>query len=71
MQTKQYLPKLKPLTTNLLQWEAFCDMLDFNIEDQQRKLEQAVDMSDVYKAQGAIAILRRLKYLRDEVNGKQ
>lgn len=71
MHSKQYLPKLKGLTTNNSQWEAFCEMLEFNICEQQRKLEQAVDMSDVFKAQGAIASLRRLKYLKDEVNGKQ
>jgi hypothetical protein len=46
-------------------------MLDYNVVQQQRKLEQAVEMSDVFKAQGAIAALRHLKYLRDEVNVEQ
>jgi hypothetical protein len=46
-------------------------MLDYNVAQQQRKLEQAVEMSDVFKAQGAIAALRHLKYLRDEVNAEQ
>lgn len=46
-------------------------MLDYTIAAHQRKLEQATEMSDVYKAQGAIAALRHLKYLRDEVNAEQ
>ena len=68
---KPFLPKLKPLANNHLQWEAFCEMLDYNVAQQQRKLEQAVEMSDVFKAQGAIAALRHLKYLRDEINVEQ
>jgi hypothetical protein len=46
-------------------------MLDYNILQQQRKLEQSVEMVDIYKAQGAIIALRQLKYLRDEVNVKE
>ena len=68
---KPFLPKLKPLASNHLQWEAYCEMLDYTIAAHQRKLEQATEMSDVYKAQGAIAALRHLKYLRDEVNAEQ
>jgi len=64
---KQYLPKLKQLANNELQWNAFLEMLEYNIVQHQRKLEQAVDMTDVFKAQGAIAALRQLKYLKDEI----
>jgi len=46
-------------------------MLDSNIEAHQRKLEQASDLQDVFKAQGAIAALRHLKYLKEEVNGSE
>ena len=35
---------------------------------QQANLEQNIDMINVYKAQGAIHSLRKLKQLRDEVN---
>jgi hypothetical protein len=52
------------------QWEAFCDMLDYNINLQHKKLEQANDPVEVYRAQGAIAALRSLKYLKDEINVK-
>ncbi len=64
---KQYLPKLKQLANNELQWNAFLEMLEYNIVQHQRKLEQAVDMADVFKAQGAVAALRQLKYLKDEI----
>lgn len=69
MSNKPYLHKLKPLVSNTLQWEAFVAMLDANIESQQRKLEQAVDLPEVFKAQGAIASLRHLKYLKQEIDG--
>lgn len=65
---KQYLSKLKQLVNIETQWSAFVDMLDYNIVQHQRKLEQAVDVSDMFKAQGAIAALRQLKYLKDEIN---
>jgi len=38
------------------------------IQRQQANLEQNVEMQSIYQAQGAIAILRKLKQLRDEVN---
>ena len=64
---KQYLSKLKQLVNIETQWVAFVDMLEYNIVQHQRKLEQAVDVSDMFKAQGAIAALRQLKYLKDEI----
>ena len=68
---KPFLHKLKPLTGNHLQWEGFCEMLDYWINQHQKKLEQAVEMNDVFKAQGAIAALRHLKYLKEEIDAKQ
>lgn len=65
---KQFLPKLKPLAGNNYQWQAFCDMLDYHIELEQRKLEQASDLKDVFQAQGAITKLRQLKKLKDEID---
>jgi hypothetical protein len=49
-------------------WDAFQDLLDAEIANKQKDLEQASDMREIGKAQGAIAALRRLKYLKDEVN---
>ena len=53
---------------NKKQWDAFNNYLDWVIMQQQSNLEQNIDMVNVYKAQGAISTLRRLKQLRDEVN---
>lgn len=68
---KPFLPKLKPLVNAPHSWDAFVEKLDYDISAQQRKLEQATDMADVFKAQGAIAALRQLKYLKDEINAQQ
>lgn len=68
MSDKTYLPKLKGMLTTPHQWDAFVEMLEYQIEQQQRKLEQSSEMSDVFKAQGAINALRQLKYLKDEIN---
>lgn len=67
---KPFLSKLKTLVNTRTQWDAFNEMLDYSVGLHQKKLEQAVDMIDIYKAQGAIQALRQLKFLRDEVNAK-
>jgi hypothetical protein len=56
---------------NNRQWEAFSSYIDAVIEMQQKALEQADDNIMMYRSQGAIAALRKLKTLRDEVNGSQ
>ncbi len=66
--SKTFLPKLKGMLNSPHMWDAFVEKLDYDIEQQQRKLEQASEMSDVFKAQGAIAALRQLKYLKEEIN---
>lgn len=60
--------KLKPMLTTKRQWDAFCNYVDILIEEQQRKLEQATDTVSIYRAQGSIELLRKLKYMREEVN---
>jgi hypothetical protein len=67
---KAFLPKLKGMLNSPHLWDAFVEKLDYDIEQHQRKLEQATEMSDVFKAQGAIVALRQLKYLKDEINAK-
>jgi uncharacterized protein involved in exopolysaccharide biosynthesis len=66
---QQILSKLKPWVNNNRQWQAFSDYIDAVIEMQQKALEQADDNVMMYRSQGAIASLRKLKTLRDEVNG--
>lgn len=68
MTVKPFLSKLKPLVQSNLQWKAFCEMLDFYIEMEQRKLEQASDLKEIFQAQGAVTKLRQLKKLKDEIN---
>jgi len=70
MMDKSFLPKLKGMLNSPHLWDAFVEKLDYDIEQHQRELEQATEMSDVFKAQGAIVALRQLKYLKDEINAK-
>ncbi len=68
MMDKSFLPKLKGMLNSPNLWDAFVAKLDYDIEQQQRKLEQATDLQEVFRAQGAINALRHLKYLKDEIN---
>lgn len=67
MSDKDYLPKLKILVSSQVSWDAFTDMLDAHVEMMRRKMEQTDVVTDLYRAQGAIAALRQLKYLKDEI----
>ena len=66
--SKPFLPKLKGMFNGPYMWDAFVEKLDYDIEQHQRKLEQATELSEMFKAQGAIAALRQLKYLKEEIN---
>ena len=66
---KQILSKLKPWVGNNRQWQAFSDYIDALVAMQHKALEQTDDNVMMYRSQGAIAALRKLKTLRDEVNG--
>ena len=65
-QRQKVVSKLKPLCSNHKQWEAYSQYLDIMIADQHKKLEQSDNIIYIHQAQGAIQILRSLKYLRDE-----
>ena len=69
MNNQQILSKLKPWVNNNRQWQAFSDYLDAVIDMQHKALEQADDNVMMYRSQGAIAALRKLKTLKDEING--
>ena len=60
---------LKTFVNNKAEWDAFCIELDEMIAMVQGRLEQAENLAEIHRAQGSIHILRRLKYLRDKVNG--
>ena len=59
---------LRKLTTDKELWDAFVEYIDDSIAKQHKALEQAPEVSMMYKLQGSIACLRRMKYLRDELN---
>jgi hypothetical protein len=69
MNNKELLLKLKPLVSNSRQWDHFSKYIDSLIEQQQRTLEQGDNTIFMHRAQGAIAVLRNIKTLRDAVNG--
>ena len=60
---------LKKLVNDKPLWDNFVEYVDHIIDQQHRAMEQAEDSIMLYRAQCAIATLRRLKYLRDEMNG--
>ena len=55
------------MVSNNHQWEAFSNYVDALVEQQHKILEQADNDIIMYRAQGAVASLRKLKLLRDEV----
>jgi len=71
MDRQQILSRLKPLVGNNRQWEAFNNYLDDAIEQHHKVMEQSTDIIALHRQQGAIAVLRRLKQLRDEVVGNE
>jgi hypothetical protein len=64
---KEILGSLKPLVNHQLQLNKYIDAL---IEQHYKAMEQAEDTTVLYRTQGAIGALRRLKFLREEVLGK-
>lgn len=51
-------------------WKAFVTELDEAIAMQHKNLEQSVDPVDVYRCQGQIFALKKLKQMRDKYNGQ-
>jgi|TARA_Y100000114_G_scaffold60514_1_gene55518 hypothetical protein len=49
--------------------DSFNNYIDVLIDRQHQVIEQSENNIMMYRAQGAIATLRRLKYLREEVLG--
>ena len=57
------------MVNNNRQWEAFNSYLDDAIMQHHKVMEQSNDVVALHRQQGAIAVLRKLKMLRDEING--
>jgi len=64
---KAILSNLKPLVNHQLHLNKYLDAL---IEQHHKAMEQADDIVVLHRTQGAIGALRRLKFLREEVLGK-
>ena len=60
---------LKKIVNDKTIWVAFNKTLDDKINQVHVKMEQVQGEADIYRCQGEIAALRKLKYLRDEING--
>lgn len=60
---------LKPLVNDPLLWKSFLEWVDGAIEKSHLNLEKLTEPAGIYREQGKIDGLRRLKRLREEVNG--
>lgn len=60
---------LKQLVNNKHLYEDFLEEIDERIEQTRKALEQASDVETMYRMQGAIGALRKLKTLKEKVNG--
>jgi hypothetical protein len=69
MTEKRWLSALKPLASTPIQWQAFEEMLDYYVDIQHKSLEQNSEPVEIYRAQGAIIALKRLKQLKNEIKG--
>jgi len=70
MKEKPWLKRLVPMTNQML-WEAFDDMLNYSIELQRKQMEQTDNAVEIYRAQGSIQSLKRLKLLKEEIQNAQ
>ena len=57
------------MVNNLQLMNSFNDYIDELVKQQHKILEQSNDTATLYRSQGAVATLNKLKHLRDEVNG--
>ena len=61
---------LKLLVNDEVIYKALQEHVDYLIEKEQKLLEHQTDPILIYKAQGALANLRKFKNLRETVNAK-
>jgi hypothetical protein len=59
---------LKPLVNDKPLWQSFLEELDERIAFCHKTLEQVDEPSQMYRLQGEIAALKKLKFLREKVN---
>lgn len=62
---------LKGIVNDKNLWDALQEELDSRIDTAHKAMEQALLAEDLFRYQGEIRALRKLKQLRDKVNGPQ
>ena len=62
---------LKPLVNDNKLWNSFNEELDRRLNYVHIQIEQTLKPDDLFRLQGEARALRRLKLLRDEVNGSE
>lgn len=67
----QHLNRLKGVFNTHIVWEAFTALLEQKARGYYKILEQAKDPIDLYKAQGALDALMKMKRLRNEINAQE
>jgi len=60
---------LKPLVNDKPLWDSFLEEMDNRLSDVHRMMEQASDAESLYRLQGQASAFRKLKQLREYVNG--
>jgi hypothetical protein len=62
---------LKAIVNERVLWDALLVELDERISFAHKQMEQCSTSEDLFRYQGDIRTLRKLKQLRDKVNGQQ
>jgi len=60
---------LKSLVNDKPLWDSFLEEMDKRLSDVHRMMEQASDSESLYRLQGQASAFRKLKQLREYVNG--
>tara|TARA_R100000935_G_scaffold10380_1_gene20752 strand:- start:297 stop:491 length:195 start_codon:yes stop_codon:yes gene_type:complete len=60
---------IKKLVNDKPLWDSFCEEIDRRISEVHRVMEQSNEVDVMYRLQGQAFALRKMKQLRDQVNG--
>ena len=63
------IKRLKTFVNDKELWDTFINEIKSDINQYQKSLEQASDITSIHRLQGNILALRRLLHLREKVNG--
>lgn len=63
------MSSLKPLVNNKALWDSFNEHLDEELSQLHSRLSVADETLEIHRIQGEIRAIKRLKYLREKVNG--